>query len=407
MPGAAHQVANSAISYGKTKVEETKKAGGYTKWVVETVERPVNYTLDTRVGQSALKVGDYGLTIADRAVDAAMPTVKAADAIVRPRVTAVTTTVSNTSKAVSTTVSKTTTAVVTPVANAYTGVVTVADNVVDRVLPEPEEPKLAPVTAIGVGMKVGRRVRVRVGRAATRTRKAGSYCVERTRSGVNYTVERTKATVSYAVEQAKPSNIKKNVIGAYDFSLKSLDGFVDKYLPDEDGEVAKGPVSLGKKVVKRTYRKSLAAVKYAATAVRNSPTTFKNAYKTISTKATKMIMDTTAAIKARAKALANMKVRVRVITYKDIEPYLLQAQTRSLQTIKATDELLMRYRMTALLRNFAVNRYTLNVAPIVNRIAAPKAAAPAKEEAKAAPAPVSPVKPAEKYELFEDKPAAR
>mmetsp|Transcript_16253 Transcript_16253/g.32541 ORF Transcript_16253/g.32541 Transcript_16253/m.32541 type:complete len:381 (+) Transcript_16253:151-1293(+) len=373
MPGVAHAVVSSAYNYGKNKVEETKTAGGYTKWVVETIERPVNYTLDTRVVGAGLKVGDFGLTIADKIADRAIESGRPVYKIVKPATTAV-----------ANTVSKTTTAVVTPIANAYTGAVTVADNVVDRVLPEPAEPKLAPVTAVGVTMKVGRRVRVRSGRMVTRTRQGAGWCVD----------------------QARPTNVKKNVVAVYNGTLQTVDSFVDKYLPDDDNEVAKGPITLGKKVVKRTYKKSIAAVKYAATAIKNSPTTFKNAYKTVSSKAKQIVLDTTGAIKNGVKNLASMRIRVRVITFKDLQPYLFAAQDKSLAVIKTTDDALMKFRVTALLRNFAVNRYQFMIAPVVNRFvssAPAESAKPAVEAPKAAPA--KPAAPPQQYSAPAPAPA--
>mmetsp|Transcript_33370 Transcript_33370/g.51895 ORF Transcript_33370/g.51895 Transcript_33370/m.51895 type:complete len:372 (+) Transcript_33370:52-1167(+) len=347
MPGVAHGLVSTAVNYGKETVEAAKSKPGVVKWAVETVEKPTVYVLDSSVGKTAVKVGDRALDIADNTIDKAMNTgaYKNTEALVKTTYTnkvqpVIKNRVIPAASAVTTTVSKTTTAVTTPVVNVYGTALSYADYAVDRVLVDKEDGvKESKVTVVGITRKISRR------------------SVKKARAAKNRTIQmakNTKANASWALTQAKPANLKKNVVAAYDFTLSKADNFVDHYMPDTDGLVAKGPVTLTKKVAKRGYTYGIKAVKQTAVAIKNAPTTFKNSVK--------KVYET---VSMKVKQIANMKIRVKFLAIEDFKPYMEAAQTRTMALVKGTDNLLLNYPLTTSVRNFAIRRYEVLLAPLI------------------------------------------
>jgi hypothetical protein len=347
MPGIAHGIVHQAVNYTVDTAEYAKSKPGVVKFAVETVERPVVFVMGSSLGKTAVKVGDRALDIADNTIDKAMSTgaYKNTEALVKTTYTnkvqpVIKNRVVPAANAVTTTVSKTTTAVTTPVFKAYDTVLAIADATVDRVLADKDDAvKEKKVTVTGITKKISRR-------SVKKARAAKNRAVQMAKN--------TKANASWALTQAKPANLKKHAVAAYDFSLAKADNFVDYYMPDTDGLVAKGPVTLTKKVAKRGYRYSIKAVKQAALAIKNSPTTFKNM--------AKKVYDT---VSTKVKQIANMKIRVKFLSIEDVKPYMQAAQTKSMALVKATDNLLLKYPLTTSVRNFAIKRYEVLLAPLI------------------------------------------
>merc|ERR1712205_182186 len=190
----------------------------------------------------------------------------------------------------------------------------------------------------------------------------------------------------------KPSNVKKNTVALYSKTLASADKLVDAYLPEKDGMVAKSPVMLVKKTLKRGKTYTVATVKRVATAVKTAPGAFKKScmqvYKTVVDKAMKL---KTMKMKIKILSVADMKAKVT--------PLIEAGSAKGALYISATDKMLLKYQYTAAVRNFAVSMYTAKLAPVLNPLIAKyvptpkKAAAPAKAiEPVMAPKPV-PVPP--------------
>lgn len=176
-----------------------------------------------------------------------------------------------------------------------------------------------------------------------------------------------RATIKFAFEQAKPSNVKKNTAKAYVRTLSATDKAVDRYLPGNDDMVARGPVTLVTKVSKRGAKHTIASIKSAAMAVRNSPATFK-----------KVVASALKSARAQVARVQDMSMSIKFKAYDTFTPYLDAALARSLALIKVADSVLLKYPMTTGVRNFAVAKYDSILAPVVSKyIALPAPKAPA------------------------------
>lgn len=336
----AHDVVNYGLTVGKDALKYSKSQPGVIKWTVEKVEGPVKSVLGSKIGQTAMKVGDRAITVADGTIDSAMNTgaykstsriVKATYAnrvqpVIKNRIVPAT-------RAVTRTVACTTTAVTKPVFNAYSSALQFADKTVEWALPEADknlakEDMALPRSVVGLSRKITRRSVRKV--AATR--------------------KMVVATAAYTFEQSKPANIKKNSVIGYNKALAGADTLVDTYLPEKDGLVGKTPVMLLKKFAKRGKTHTIATIRNIATAIRNSPGTFKKscsvAYKHLTEHAMK---------------LRNMKLKVKLMTVEDFKKQLTPYVT-------AVDKMLLKYRYTAAARNMALGVYTNKLAPILNPI---------------------------------------
>ena len=336
----AHDVVNYGLTVGKDALKYSKSQPGVIKWTVEKVEGPVTSVLGSKIGQTAIKVSDRAITVADGTIDSAMNTgaykstsriVKATYAnrvqpVIKNRIVPAT-------KAVKRTVACTTTAVTQPVFNAYSSVLQFADKTVEWALPEADknlakEDMTLPRSVVGLSRKITRRSVRKV--AATR--------------------KMVVATAAYTFDQSKPANIKKNIVIVYNKALVGTDTLVDTYLPEKDGLVGKTPVMLVKKFAKRGKAHTIATIKNIATAIRNSPRTFKKtcsaAYKHL----------TEHAMKVR-----NMKIKVKLMTVEDFKKQITPYVT-------AVDKMLLKYRYTSAARNLALGVYSNKLAPILNPI---------------------------------------
>eukprot|EP00281_Chroomonas_sp_CCMP1168_P026030 CAMPEP_0206227964 /NCGR_PEP_ID=MMETSP0047_2-20121206/8911_1 /ASSEMBLY_ACC=CAM_ASM_000192 /TAXON_ID=195065 /ORGANISM="Chroomonas mesostigmatica_cf, Strain CCMP1168" /LENGTH=446 /DNA_ID=CAMNT_0053651165 /DNA_START=94 /DNA_END=1435 /DNA_ORIENTATION=- len=372
--GVAHVVVNRALDLTAQTVDWGKSKPGILKAVIERVEGPVNATLGTTAVKTVIKVGDRVLTTVDKSIESTMNTsyYKSGEAFVKSQYSNRIVPATNT---VTTTVATTTSRITTPVINTYSNVLIVADRQVEYYLPDAEGlGKELPLTAVGITRKVGKRT-------VKRAKAAKKYTVAKVGNMANA----TKKTLRFAFEQAKPSNIKKNTVKAYVAGFDMSDKMLDKYLPSKgDALVAKGPVSLVQKATKRIVVHSIAQVKAAATAIKNSPTTFKKAVNT-----------TIAGAKVQLARLQKMSVEIRFKSYDTLLPYINAAQARSLALIQATDRLLLKYPLTTYVRNFAVKRYDGLVAPIVAKLIKPAAAKPATPKKEAPPMPAVEAPPAQ------------
>merc|ERR1711966_528354 len=160
-----------------------------------------------------------------------------------------------------------------------------------------------------------------------------------------------------------------------------------------DGMVAKSPVMLVKKTLKRGKTYTVATVKRVATAVKTAPGAFKKScmqvYKTVVDKAMKL---KTMKMKIKILSVADMKAKVT--------PLIEAGSAKGALYISATDKMLLKYKYTSAVRNFAVSMYTAKLAPVLDPLIAKyvptpkKAAAPAKAiepvmAAKPVPVPVA------------------
>ena len=68
----AHDVVNYGLAVGKDALAYSKSKPGVMKWTVEKVEGPVCSVLGSKLGQTAIKVGDRAVTVADGTIDKAM-----------------------------------------------------------------------------------------------------------------------------------------------------------------------------------------------------------------------------------------------------------------------------------------------------------------------------------------------
>ena len=317
----AHDVVNATLATAQDYIKSAKKSPGVVKWTVEKLEGPVCTVLKSKLGQTATKVGDGALTYADGTLDRAMNTnaYKTTSRVVKTTYT--------------TRIVPATTAVTKPVINAYTGALELADKSVEWALPETDaklakEDKALPKSVVGLSRKITRRSVRKV--AATRKMVA--------------------ATAAYTLENAKPAKIKANTVIVYQKSLVGADKLIDTYLPDKDGLKGSTPVLLVKKVAKRGTTHTIALIKKIATAVKNSPTTFKKSAALAFKKVTE-----------HAMKLKNMKLKLKLLTVEDIKktlgPY-----------IKSTDTMLLKYRYTAAVRNLVVSKLGPVVQPILTKL---------------------------------------
>jgi len=287
----AHEALNLALNYTEKTVDWGKSKPGIVKSVIERLETPVTATLETRAAKTVLKIGDQVLSSVDGHLDSAINSryYKGGEAFARSTYSNRIVPATNT---VTTTVKTTTTRVTTPVFNVYTTALAFADRQVESFLPDAEaSDRHAPLSLTSVTTKATRRA----------VKKVGAV-----RTGVVMRVGKTqravKAAVRGAMEQARPANIKKNVKAAYATTFKTADDVIDSYLPGakDDGLVAKGPLTLVTKVSKRGTKHTIAGVKALATAVRNSPSTFKRA-----------VRSAVAAVKQQVERMQNMSLTIR------------------------------------------------------------------------------------------------
>jgi hypothetical protein len=347
MPGIAHNVVNNALSYGLDTLEWTKKKDGtLLKWAVEKVERPAKYTLETRLCQTALKVGDSCLTLADNTIESALntSTYKSCEALVK-----------STSNKLRPVCANTTSCVTTPIGKVYVGTLAIANRQVDYFLPGDNGANGGSLTIVSLVKKVSRRTGRRVYVAKEWTVSKVS-CVA---NGVVYTVK-----------QAHPVNVKNNVLSLCQFALIRADQLVDRYLPDPEDHSPKptGPITLTTKVVRRSVKRTVIIIRAAAMAVRNSPATFKAAARSA--------VGAARAAPARARAAARA-----VVTY----DYRGAAASRALATVSLADRALQRFRLTAALRDFVAARFGLLARLLVQARAS--ASSPARSPVAAIAAP--------------------
>lgn len=225
-----------------------------------------------------MKAGDHALTIADQTIDKAMNThaYKSTHAFVKTTYSTkvqpvIEKRIVPATNAVSSGIATTTSTIVNAVsperlpcvsliwhpqpAKTYEATMTFADRQVDYFLPEKDQQldKDLKKSPVGITLKVSRRTGRRVIAVKNRVHKAASW----------------------VVDTARPSNVKRQATKTYSNIFSALDGFVDKYLPDDDKIVAKGPIVLTKKVMTRGKKRGLAAARSAMLAVKTSPQTFK------------------------------------------------------------------------------------------------------------------------------------
>jgi len=372
MPGIAHTVVNNALTLGLSTLEWTKsKDGTYLKWAVEKVEGPAKYTLETRLCQTVLKVGDSCLTVADNTIESALntSTFKNCEALVK-------TTYCNKLRPAVGFVANTTSCVTTPVGKVYLGTLTIADRQIDYFLPgDDSEKKVATPTIIGLAVKVSRRTgrRVYVAKEWTVTK------VTQVSNGVLYTLK-----------QAHPTNVKQNVTALCWMALVNADKLVDRYLPDPSDQSPQpsGPVSLTSKIVRRSAKRAGAAVRAAATAVRRSPAAFKSAARS----AFNSVKAARSRAASAAAAIASYDYRgaaSALVTY----DYRGAAASRALAIVNAADQKLQSYRLTAALRSFVAQRFGGLVRSLL-RLRTPAPSVPAPAPAAQLPAPPAPAQPA-------------
>ena len=363
--GYGLQVGKDALTYGKSKP-------GVVKWTVEKVSGPVCSVLESKIGQTAIKAGDRVISVADGTIDKAMNTgaYKSTSRLVKttyssrvlPATEKVKSTVASTTAAVKTTYS---TRVTTPMANAYNGSLAFADKTVEYMLPETDasfasDDKKLPKSVVGLTCKITRRSVRKV--AATR--------------------KMVVATATYTLEQGRPSNIKKNSVVLYTKALTGADSLVDTYLPDKDGVEGKTTVKLLRKFAKRGRMHTIATIKKCATAVKNSPATFKKSVVAVYNK-----------LSEQAMKLKNLKIKIKFMTLKDLTakatPMFEAMQARGGVYVTAADKMLLKYKHTASLRNMGVSFYASKLAHIVNPLLtkylpAAKAVAPTPKTIKSA-----------------------
>ena len=347
----AHEAVNLALQYTEKGVE-WGKSGGLSKAVITRLEGPVNKALSTRAAQTVLKIGDSVLTSADGHLDAAIESrhYKAATAFAHSTVARTT--------AATVSIQTTATRVTTPVVNVYTSALAFADRQVESYLPDAEaSDRHAPLSLTGVTAKATRRAVKKVGAVKTGV-------VMR----VDKSAKAARAAVRAAFEAAKPANLKKNTKAAYKASFAACDGVIDKYLPGakDDALVAVGPITLATKLSKRGTKHTIAGVKALATAVKNSPTTFKKA-----------VRGAVAAVKRGIERAQNMGLTIRYKAYDTLTPYIEAVMSRSLALVKATDQMLLKRKLTAGVRNFAVDKYKVILAPYVEKYLPKPVAVPA------------------------------
>lgn len=348
----AHDVVGFALDYTGKTVDSIKSKPGLLNNIVTKVEGPVAKTLEHRAVKTVLKVGDQVLTTVDGTIDKALTSTyyKSGEAYVKSTYSNRIVPATNT---VTTTVTTTTNRVTTPIVNVYTGVLAFADKQVEFYLPDGEaSDKALPLTVVGVTTKATRRT----------VRKVGAVR-KMTVARISKANKSARATIKFAFEQAKPANVKKNAAKAYVKTLSATDKAVDKYLPGNDDLVAKGPVTLVTKVSKRGAKHTIASIKMAATAVKNSPATFK-----------KVVASALKSARAQVARVQDMTVSIKFKAYDTFTPYIESALTKSLALVKVADSLLLKYPMTTNVRNFAVAKYGAILAPVVNKyIALPSA----------------------------------
>uniref|UniRef100_A0A6U2EPE1 Uncharacterized protein n=2 Tax=Hemiselmis andersenii TaxID=464988 RepID=A0A6U2EPE1_HEMAN len=354
----AHEALNLALNYTEKTVDWGKSKPGIVKAVIERLETPVAKTLETRAAKTVLKIGDQVLSSVDGHLDSAINSkyYKGGEAFARSTYSNRIVPATNT---VTTTVKTTTTRVTTPVVNVYTSALAFADRQVECFLPDAEaSDRHAPLSLTGVTTKATRRA----------VRKVGAV-----KTGVVMRVGRTnravRSAIKGAMEQARPANIKKNAKAAYATTFSTADRVIDAYLPGakDDALVAKGPITLVTKVSKRGTKHTIAGVKALATAVKNSPNTFKRA-----------VRSAVAAVKHQVERMQNMGLTIRYKAYDTLTPYVEAAMNRSLALVKATDQILLKRQLTASVRNFAVQKYQVILAPYVDKYLPKPVAAPAK-----------------------------
>lgn len=193
-----------------------------------------------------------------------------------------------------------------------------------------------------------------------------------TADSVGKMTKATKSNLKFAYDVAKPSSIKRNTVKVYKTAFDNTDKIIDRLLPGKgDILIAKGPITLVNKIGKRVVFHSLAQVKAAATAIKNSPATFK-----------KSLNASIALAKLQLERIKDMTLQFQYKSYNYLLPYIEVAQKRSLTLVAAADKILMQYPMTKYVRNFAVTKYDGLVAPVLNRYLT----APAEKEAAASPA---------------------
>jgi hypothetical protein len=116
---------------------------------------------------------------------------------------------------------------------------------------------------------------------------------------------------------------------------------------------------LVKKFAKRGKTHTITTIKKVATAVKNSPDTFK-----------KVCANTYKMMTEQAMKLRNLKLKVKLMTIEDmrahVTPLLNSMQTKGAMYVASADKMLLKYQYTAALRNFGVNFYTSKLAHIVN-----------------------------------------
>ncbi|EKX32583.1 hypothetical protein GUITHDRAFT_156288 [Guillardia theta CCMP2712] len=341
----AHQLVDAAISRGKSTVDNLKSKPGYLKWTVERVEQPVLYVADTNLAKAALKAGDHALTIADQTIDKAMNThaYKSTHAFVKTTYSTkvqpvIEKRIVPATNAVSSGIATTTSTIVNAPAKTYEATMTFADRQVDYFLPEKDQQldKDLKKSPVGITLKVSRRTGRRVIAVKNRVHKAASW----------------------VVDTARPSNVKRQATKTYSNIFSALDGFVDKYLPDDDKIVAKGPIVLTKKVMTRGKKRGLAAARSAMLAVKTSPQTFK-----------RILSDTVKGAKLRISNtyIATCK-SVNNFHQARIQPLVESAQTRALAVVKSTDSVLLKYPLTAKIRNVTVSQFEKHLAPLLGRL---------------------------------------
>mmetsp|Transcript_35946 Transcript_35946/g.91880 ORF Transcript_35946/g.91880 Transcript_35946/m.91880 type:complete len:438 (-) Transcript_35946:355-1668(-) len=343
----AHEALNLALNYTEKTVDWAKSKPGICQSVVSRLESPITKTLDLAATKKILKIGDQVLTSVDGHIDSAINSkyYKGGEAFARSTYSNRIVPATNT---VTTTVKTTTSRVTTPVVNVYTTALAFADRQVESYLPDAEaSDRHAPLSLTSVSVKATRRAVKKVGAVKT---------------GVVMRIGRTnkavRAAVRGAMEQTRPTNIKKNAVAAYKTTFATADGVIDAYLPGakDDGLVVKGPVTLVTKLSKRSTKHTIAGVKALATAVRNSPTTFKKA-----------VRGAVAALRLQVERVQNMGLTIKYKAYDTFTPYIEAAMSRSLAVVKATDQMLLKRQLTARVRNFAVDKYQVILAPYVDK----------------------------------------
>jgi hypothetical protein len=124
---------------------------------------------------------------------------------------------------------------------------------------------------------------------------------------------------------------------------------VEEDILEESEEIASLEL-LVKKMAKRGKTHAIATIKKIATAIKNSPATFKKsaavAYKRVTEQALK---------------LKNMKLKLKLVTVQDVKQTLAPY-------IKSTDAMLLNYRYTAAVRNLVVSKLGPIVQPLITKV---------------------------------------